>query len=167
MSAAADHRVRRRCREWWQAFWNPEAFHAWRWRAVAAWIIVFTLVVAWSLQAGRNESTRNDHRFCAITTSFINSNLVLRDTQNQASIQSIGERVALIDATNQIISYLTRPPVQPRTETQRKFNLALIEFLRSQNRLHRRLNESSVTTLEAADTATTEWEQLKARLHCH
>ncbi len=35
-------------RRWFHEFWTPIP-HAWRWRAVTVWIVVFTAAVAWTL----------------------------------------------------------------------------------------------------------------------
>ena len=154
------------CQGCWKRIRYPEGFHAHRWRFVATWIILFSLLTAWSLRALGNESTENDQRFCDITASYIESNLVLRDAMNEASITAIGERSDLIISTEKIIELLKLPPSQPRTASQRELNRALIGYLSAQNRLHQALNDSAFETLVAAEQATSKWERLQERLRC-
>jgi heme exporter protein D len=46
----------------WRRFRYPDGFHTWRWRAVAVWLVAFTVLVAYSLQVQRDESRRNDRQ---------------------------------------------------------------------------------------------------------
>jgi hypothetical protein len=150
----------------WDWARHPDGFHANRWRFVATWIIVFSLIVAWSLKAVGNESAENDQRFCDITESFIDSNVALRDAMNEASVKAVGERLDLIDSTRKIIELLRIPPGQPRTPAARELNRALIAYLGSQNQLATALNDAAFETIVAAEKATVQWERLKRRLRC-
>jgi hypothetical protein len=154
------------CNGCWDWIVRPDGFHAHRWRFVATWIIAFSLIVAWSLQEIRGESTKNDQRFCDITSSYIESNLALRDAQNEASVTAVGQRQTLIEATDRIIRYLKVPPGTPRTVPQREFNRALLTYLQAQNKLHQQVIDSGVETLVAAEEATLQWERLQRRLRC-
>ena len=133
---------------------------------LTVWVIAFTLLVAWSLQIQRSESRRNDQRFCDVTSSYIASNLALREAQNQASVEAIGQRTELIQVTHEIIRFLSLPPAQRRTASQSAFNKALIRWLTMQNTLNERLNAGAISTLNAADIASAEWAMLKKRLRC-
>ncbi len=154
------------CQGCWKRIRYPEGFHAHRWRFVATWIILFSLLTAWSLRLIADESTENDQRFCDITAAYIESNLALRDAMNEASVKAIGERGNLILSTSRIIELLKIPPGTPRTPAQREFNQALRSYLQAQNRLHQALNDSAFETLVAADKAQTQWEKLQVRLRC-
>jgi hypothetical protein len=154
------------CNGCWQWIRHPEGFHAHRWRFVATWIILFSLLTAYSVRANATESAENDQRFCDITSSYIESNLVLRDAQNQASVTAVGQRQALIEATDTIINAFLVPTDRPRTTAQRNLNRALITYLKAQNKLHQVLIDGGIETLVAAEEATLQWERLQRRLRC-
>jgi hypothetical protein len=61
----ADHEDRMRdMHEEWMGD-RPAPIHPWRWRALTAWIVIFTAVVIYGLHTIRNDAHRNDVRFAA------------------------------------------------------------------------------------------------------
>jgi hypothetical protein len=90
----------------------------------------------------------------------------LRDAQNQASVTAVGQRQALIEATDTIINAFLVPTDRPRTTAQRNLNRALITYLKAQNKLHQVLIDGGIETLVAAEEATLQWERLQRRLRC-
>lgn len=63
---------------------KKEAIHPWRWRALAVWIVLFTLVGIWAIHNGRALGEANKERIADIQASRIKS-----CEQNYASIRQI------------------------------------------------------------------------------
>lgn len=52
---------------------KKEAIHPWRWRALAVWIVLFTLVGIWAIHNGRSLSDSNKERIADIQVSRVKS----------------------------------------------------------------------------------------------
>jgi len=48
--------MKRRVRKAWRQFRYPAGIHAWRWRFLGLWLVVFTVIVAWSLNSQRQQT---------------------------------------------------------------------------------------------------------------
>lgn len=54
----------------------PARFHVWRWRLIALWVVIFTLVVAYSVRQTHQLSTTTHTSLC----SFVNDLRQSRDS---------------------------------------------------------------------------------------
>lgn len=153
----------------WDWFWHPPGTHAIRWRTTATWIVIFTILVAWSLQLQRNESRRNDHRFCKVVDGFITANLKLQNAQAKSTIQTIGLREQLSKADRQMIGVLKVALDHPTTTVNRQavpFLGAWLASLRADLKVNQQIIASSQKVQTARNKANDTVRMLRQELRC-
>lgn len=157
-----------------RAFWHLDNIGG----ALYLLIIVLSVAVMVVLFLQYKHTNRRidaqQQQICRVTSAFIESSLSLRNSQNHAGVQSIGQRQKLIRAASEIIAVIRVLTAQPapanvnpeQLRNQRLFASLLSEYLKASNDLDRRLNQSSVMSLNAAGRAADTWDRLRERLQC-
>ena len=133
--------------------------HKWRWIGLTVWIVLFTGLVAYALHEQRDYSRDNAARFCNISRTFIASNVVLRNALNEAGVQGIGQRQALIQNDQELLRLF-------RASKQTPLIKAIIRYFQTEVALSHYQNTNAREQLNAADTAVARWMQLKRDLRC-
>lgn len=138
--------------------------HKGRWRALSAWVIVFSVIVFWVLYAQDANQKKTTDRFCEVASAFIGSNLVLRSSEDSANVKAIGLRRELIHTDKRLLA--TFKAFQSTTKQGAAFRLLLIEYIQDGINLDQDLIVNSQDVLTAADKATAKWTHLQKGLKC-
>jgi hypothetical protein len=157
--------VRARLLALWDWFWHPPGLHAHRWRALATWVVVFTLVTAYGLRAQHDESHRNDTRFCRVTRAFITADLKLQNAQGAQTLRTIGLRQELIGANRVMRGVLGKLPPSSQ-QPAAKFLRAWAAYLTAEQALNLSVVSSSQMVQAARNKASADVRTLRRELRC-
>lgn len=140
-----------------------ESFHKYRWRLLTLWIVAFTLLTAYALWAQRHDSRRTDHRFCAVTSAFLQSESDLRDQLNRADVIEIGLRQAVQEAARNGTYVFA---LVPTTVLDTRIRDAAINFFQAIDDLEQAQVRLGQVALSRTDAFVNRLDQLRRRLHC-
>lgn len=149
-----------------------ERIHPWRWRMLSIWIIVFTALTAYALFQTRNESRRNDKRFCAVTKAFIGIQINIQSELNRQSVKQLGENSKLVRITKEQLAtsklVLKNMPTHPPAyyNSLRRFLRATEGYLETSQDISADASESSRRLIIERSVAIAETKRLREVLKC-
>lgn len=141
-----------------------QEFHKYRWRALTAWIIVFTLLTAYALYNQREQAKSTNHRFCDVTASFITSEIALRNQLNKNDFQTIGRRKEVQEAARNGSYVFALAPSSP--VFQKPVRVAILNFFAAVDDLNAVQVELGQDALAQSSEFVDRLKQLRRRLKC-